>query len=164
MRFSVDHELPGSVTEVADVLLDPDFQTQLELPDLSLPEVVESTTSGTTSSLRLRYEFTGKVDPIVNKLMRNKKLTWVQEFRLDRATGRGQLTFAAELDPKRLFGSADMTLEAVDDDETHRHIRGELHVKVPVIGGSAEKKIVPGLVRRLDVEAAEVAATLKARG
>jgi hypothetical protein len=163
MRFSVDHELPGSVTAVADVLLDPNFQTHLDLPDLSRPEVVDASTSGTTSSLKLRYEFTGKVDPIVNKLMRNKKLTWVQELRLDRATGRGKLTFAAELDPKRLFGEADMTLEAVDDDETRRHIRGDLHVKVPVIGGSAEKKIVPGLVRRLDVEAAEVTAALKSR-
>ena len=41
---------------------------------------------------------------------------------------------------------------------------GELHVRIPVIGGSGEKRIVPGLVRRLDVEAAALAEALKGRG
>ena len=164
MRFTMDHELPGSMMAVATVLLDPDFHTSVDLPDVSRPEVVEKTTSGTTSTLKLRYEFTGHLDAIVYKFLGNKKLTWLQELTLEQLTGRGRLTFAAEADPKRLNGEADVTLEAVDDDETIRHIRGDFHVRVPVLGGQAEKRIVPGLVSRLDVEAAALADRLKGQG
>jgi hypothetical protein len=35
---------------------------------------------------------------------------------------------------------------------------------VPIVGSSAERRIVPGLVRRLDVEADALTATLAAAG
>src|SRR5437870_4679761 len=104
MRFSVDHELPGPPAAVAAVLLDPKFHEQLDLPDMSRPEVVEASTTGTTSVLRLRYEFTGHLDAVVRKLLGNRKLTWLQELTFDMAMLRGRLTFAAEADPKRLNG------------------------------------------------------------
>jgi Protein of unknown function (DUF2505) len=163
MRFSVDHELPGPPADVVAVWLDPGFHERLDLPDLSRPEVVEASTAGTASVLRLRYEFTGHLDPVVRKLLGNRKLTWIQELRFDVAVLRGRLTFAAEADAKRLYGDADITLEAAGTSETQRHISGELHVRIPVIGGSGEKRIVPGLVKRLDVEAVALGEALRAR-
>jgi len=164
MRFSVVHELPGRPADVVALWLDPSFHEGLDLPDLSRPEVVEASTTGTASVLRLRYEFTGHLDPVVRKLLGNRKLTWVQELHFDLATLRGRLTFAAETDPNRLYGDADVTLESAGEHATRRLITGELHVRIPVIGGSGEKRIVPGLVRRLDVEAAALAEALKGRG
>ncbi len=164
MRFSADHELPAPPADVVAVWLDPAFHEQLDLPDLSRPEVVEASTTGTTSVVRLRYEFTGHLDPVVRKLLGNRKLTWVQDLHFDLALLRGRLTFAAEADAKRLHGDADVTLEATGEGTTHRHIAGDLHVRIPVIGGSGEKRIVPGLVARLDVEAAALVEALKARG
>jgi hypothetical protein len=164
MRFSADHVLPGPPADVVAVWLDPRFHETLDLPDLSRPEVVEASTTGTASLLRLRYEFTGHLDPVVRKLLGNRKLTWIQDLHFDMVMMRGRLTFAAEADAKRLYGDADVTLESTGGNETRRHITGELHVRIPVIGGSGEKRIVPGLVTRLDVEAAALAEALKARG
>ncbi len=41
-----------------------------------------------------------------------------------------------------------------------RVISGDFRIKIPLVGGKAEKAIVPGLARRLDVEADAVAVEL----
>lgn len=158
MDFTVDHEFPAPPAAVAAVLCDPAFHTSLELPDLSVPEVVEHSNDGTTSVLRLRYEFVGHLDPVAKKILSGQKLTWIQTLTFDHAANRGRLEFAAESGADRLYGNAQVALVALDGERSRRHITGELHVKVPLVGGMAEKRIVPGLVRRLDVEAAACAA------
>lgn len=160
MRFRVEHEFPGSLLEVAEILCDPAFHTMLDLPDLSRPEVVEHTVSASERILRLRYEFVGHLDPIARRLLAGRKLTWVQELRLDTTTGVGRLSFAAEAEADRMYGSASVTLQTLDDAHTHRKVEGDLFVRVPVVGGTAERRIVPGLVRRLDVEADALTAAL----
>jgi hypothetical protein len=163
VRFEVEHDFPASCAEVAEVLCDPAFQTQLDLPDMSRPEVLTSSVDGTTSVLRLRYEYIGQLDPIARKLLGGRKLTWIQELRLDTATYAGTLSFSAEEEPDRLNGTAEVEITARGDDRCRRHIAGDLHVRVPLVGGTAEKRIVPGLVRRLDVESAALTTQLAAR-
>src|SRR5438445_1020533 len=161
MRFEVEHDFPAPCASVADVLCDPAFHTQLDLPDLSRPEVVTSSVVGTTRQLRLRYEYTGQLDPIARRIVGGRKLTWIQELRLDTATYIGTLSFSAEADTDRLNGAANVAITALDGDEhSRRRVAGDLHVRVPVVGATAERRIVPGLVRRLDVEAAALASEL----
>jgi hypothetical protein len=161
MHFEVEHEFPGSRAQVADVLCDPEFQSQLDLPDLSRPEVVASSVDGTVRLLKLRYEYIGQLDPIARKVIGGRTLTWIQELRLDTATYTGVLSFSAEADADRVNGEAEVAITAVDGDvRSRRRIAGDLHIRVPLIGGTAERKVVPGLVRRLDVEAAASAAIL----
>ena len=156
MRFQAEQRFPGVAPRaVAAMLVDPDFESRVELPDLSLPEVVEHRVDGHDVVLRLRYEFVGRLDPVAVRLLGGKKLTWMQELRLDVDSGRGTLQFAAEADPKRLYGDASVVIDG-DASETRRRFDGELVVKAPVVGGMAERRIVPGLVRRLDVEAEAV--------
>jgi hypothetical protein len=164
-HFEVEHDFAASRGTVADVLCDPAFQTQLDLPDLSRPEVIASSVDGSTRLLRLRYEYIGQLDGVAQRIVGDRKLTWIQELQLDTATYRGTLTFSAEADADRLGGSADVALTTDDDDRTsRRQIAGDLFVRIPVVGGTAERRIVPGLVRRLDVEAAALATELTARG
>jgi hypothetical protein len=163
MRFTTEHEFAAPPAAVAAVLCDPAFQTQLRLPDLSLPEIVEQSADGNTRVLRLRYGYTGQLDPIARRVIGGRNLTWIQELELDITTYRGRLTFAAEADPKKLFGEADLALVTVNETVTTRRINGDLHVRVPLIGGTAEKRIVPGLVNRLAVEAAAMAREIVAR-
>jgi hypothetical protein len=164
MHFEAEHHFPGSCARVVAVLGDPDFHTQLDLPDLSRPEVVASTADGTLRSLRLRYRYIGHLDPVARKILSGRSLSWVQELRIDSATGEGSLSFEAEADAGRLNGNAIVRLTATNG-ATHvrRHIAGEFHVRVPLVGGTAERRIVPGLVRRLDVEAAALSAELASR-
>jgi hypothetical protein len=157
MHFTAEHDFPGSCAAVAAVLCDPDFQTHLALPDLSLPTVVSHADDGTTEELTLRYEYTGQLDPIARKVIGARELTWIQTMRLDTSTYTGTLTFSAEAAPDRLNGQAELALVADGDVRCHRTIAGDLHVKFPLIGGTAERRIVPGLLTRLDVEAAALA-------
>jgi hypothetical protein len=161
VRFQVEHVFPGPPAAVADILCDPAFHAALDLPDLSRPEVVESEANATLRTLRLRYEFVGHLDPIARRILAGRRLTWIQELRLDPRSGTGTLTFEAESEPDRLHGSADVRLTAIDDTGTRRRIAGEFFVRVPLVGGTAERRIVPGLVARLDVEAAALTAALR---
>ncbi len=155
MRFQAEHHFHGSPDAVVAVLADPNFYIGLQLPDLSRPEVLEDRTEGQTSVIRLRYEFVGSLDPLARRLLGNRRLAWVQEISIDQGGDSGQLKFGADADPKRLHGSAEFVL--VDDaGGCIRRLSGELVVAVPVVGPRAEKKIVPGLLRRLDIEAQAV--------
>lgn len=163
MRFAVEHDFVAARAAVIALACDPVFQSTLDLPDVSRAEVIETTVVASQHVLRLRYAFTGSLDPIARKLLAGRKLTWLQELRVDADTGAGTLSFWAESEPRRLFGSADLLFESLHGGtRTRRQIRGDLHVKVPLVGGSAEKRIVPGLVGRLDVEAAALARRLAA--
>ncbi|HEY7136484.1 MAG TPA: DUF2505 family protein [Acidimicrobiia bacterium] len=144
---------------IADLLVDPAFETTVDLPDLSRPTVLEHRAEGDAAVLQLRYEFVGHLDPIAQKLLGGRTLSWIQTLQLDLAAGRGDLSFAAEADPDRLHGAATVELRA-DGADTVRSFDGELVVKAPVIGGMAERRILPGLLRRLDVEADAVRARL----
>ena len=88
----------------------------------------------------------------------------IQALRLDTTTYQGTLTFSAEAAPDRLNGKADLALIADGDARCHRRIAGDLHVKFPLVGGTAERRIVPGLLIRLDVEAAALAERVDAAG
>src|SRR6266699_2141170 len=77
------------------VQCDPDFQTQLALPDLSQPTVVSHADDGTTMELTLRYEYTGQLDPIARKVIGGRELTWIQALRLDTTTYKGTRTVSA---------------------------------------------------------------------
>ena len=154
MRFLAEHRYVAPIDAVTAGLVDPAFHRQLELPDLELLEVVDSHTDGNQSVLRLRYDFVGHLDPMARRLLGpGRRLTWVQDLRLDRASGAGRLSFEADADPRRLHGAADVVL-APDDGGTVRRLDGDLVVAVPLIGTTAERRIVPGLLRRLDIEAA----------
>jgi hypothetical protein len=161
MRFEAEQAFAdASPRDVGALLVDPEFESRVDLPDLSRPEVVAHERDGDVTALKLRYEYTGRLDPIARKLLGSRTLSWVQELRLDVDAGRGELTFAAEADPSRLRGRADVVLRADGDGGTTRRFEGELVVKAPVVGGMAERRIVPGLLRRLDVEADAVRAHL----
>jgi hypothetical protein len=163
VRFRAEHEFPAPPAAVAALLCDGAFHVGVDLPDLSRPEVVEQSAAGPVRTLRCRYEFVGHLDPIARRLLGHRRLTWLQELRLDTATGEGRLTFAAEGGADRLHGAADVALDPLDGgSRTRRRIEGELFVKMPLVGGQAERRIVPGLVRRLEVEAAALTAALTA--
>lgn len=152
MRFHAEHRFEGPEHSVASLLADPGFYRGLHLPDVSQPEVLETRRDQNTSVLRLRYKFVGSLDPIARRLLGSRQLTWMQEVRIDASTGSGTLGYEAEADPKRLHGEADFVLVA-DGGGTLRRLDGELVVAVPGIGRLAERQIVPGILRRLDIEA-----------
>ena len=139
MHFEVNHDFPGAPASVVELMSDPEFQAHLELPDLSLPVVVAHEIDGTHRLLRLRYD-------------------------IDAGSGIGTLSFSADEDAGRVNGSARVVVVASGDLTSRRTIAGDFRIRIPVIGGTAERKIVPGLVRRLDAEASAMTARLAGDG
>lgn len=168
MQFSAEHRFQAPCASVAGILGDPDFYRSFELPDLRLLDVQELIAAGpgdapvvdrvgsTVPAVRLllRYEFAGGLDPMAHRLLGGTRLTWSQELRILGIEG-GAVSFEAEANPRLLHGRADFTFER-DGEGMVRHLRGELEVAVPVVGSMAERRIVPGILRRLDVEAEAV--------
>jgi Protein of unknown function (DUF2505) len=161
MRFHASHRFSAPVEAVVGLLVDPDFHRHLDLPDVELREVVDSDTSGERAHLSLRYAFVGSLDSLGRRLLGGRELTWRQELDVDPATGTGRLAFRADADPRRLHGDADFTITPADGEGSVRVLDGELVVSFPLIGGQAERRIVPGLLRRLDIEAEALEARLK---
>ena len=164
MRFEVEHAFDADAASLTAVWLDPAFHLALDLPDVSRPKLVTDTRDGTQHTLDLRYEFVGHVDPIVNKLLAGRPLAWRQRLIFDTASRRGTLSVVSEDGAERLKASGLIALDEVGDHSTRRTMRGDLRVRVPVVGGTAERRIVPGLLARLDVEAAALRARLSRRG
>jgi hypothetical protein len=162
VRFQSEHLFHGSEPAVAELLTDAAFYLGLALPDLSQPEVLDNETEPDRARLRLRYEYVGSLDPIAQRLLGSDRLAWIQEVEVDRSAASGTLRFEAEKDPKRLHGSADFVLTPVDHG-VQRRLHGELVVAVPGIGRMAERRIVPGLLRRMDVEAVGINQELERR-
>jgi hypothetical protein len=159
VRFHTEHVFAAPAAAVAGVLTDPAFYLDLTLPDLEQPELLGSADDGDAAMIRLRYEFVGRLDPMARRLIGSGGLAWIQEVRVQRSTSSGTLGFEAEREPRRLHGSADFTLAPSARGTTRRH-EGELVVAIPGVGGLAERRIVPGLLRPLDIEAEAVDAAL----
>ncbi len=152
MRFRAEHQFGGTVASVATLLTDPVFARALTLPDLSRPEVLDHRDDADGALLQLRYEFEGSLDPIARRLIGSGRLTWIQTLTVDRSRDTGTLRFEAERGPQLLHGTATFSLVA-GGATTTRVLDGELRVAIPGLGRMAERTIVPGLLRRLDIEA-----------
>jgi hypothetical protein len=59
-----------------------------------------------------------------------------------------------------LHGNAAITITANGGDASTRRLEGEFTVKVPLMGSAVEHKLLPGILSRLDVEAAALAERL----
>lgn len=162
MHFSARHRLHAGPDAVADTLADPDFYGSLTLPDLSPATVLEHGEHGGEALVRLRFVFVGQLDPLVTRLLAGHELAWIQEIRVERAARRGRILFAAERDPRRLHGEATFVLDATGTG-CERSVEGDLAVAVPGIARMAERRVVPGIVTRLGIEAEALDARLAPR-
>jgi hypothetical protein len=163
MHFAVEHHFPAAPSAVAHLMVDPAFEGKLELPDLALPEVLEHGRDGGESVLKLRYEYTGQLDALARRIVSGRQLTLVQVVRLDEAAGAGSYQLEAEADPQRVHGAATITLSA-DQGGCTRRFDGDFVVKVPLIGGTIENRLLPGILSRFDAEAVALAARLSGDG
>lgn len=159
VRFRADHRFSAPPDAVARLLADPGFYLGLDLPDVGRPELVEEGQRDGGPVLRLRYEYTGHLDPVARRLV-GSRMAWTQEVAMDGPRRSGTLRFEADIDPRRFHGRAGFDL-VEDGSGTRRTLEGELVVAVPGIGGMAERRIVPGVLRRLDLEAEALEARLR---
>ena len=130
MHFQAGSDFTAPPERVGELMSDPDFQSQVELPDLSAPTVVAYEVDGTQRLLRLRYQYVGQIDSFAQRIVGNRQLTWVQELRLDLTTGVGAMAFSADEDAGRVNGEATVAITPTDTG-AHRAIAGDFHIRIP---------------------------------
>src|SRR6188472_2467193 len=106
MRFTTEHRFPGPPQQVAALMVDPTFETAVDLPDLSTPEVLAHSEAADATTLQLRYEYIGELDGLAKRITAGRQLTLVQTVALDVDAATGTFTLVAEADPGRVHGSA----------------------------------------------------------
>ncbi len=145
MQFSFAQALVAAPADVQDMLLDPDFlAARAALPKLGDSEVIERTQDARSARLRVRMRFVGDLSSAVTAVVDPAKLTWVDDATFDFTVLAARHEILPDHYPDRLAASYDDTLVA-DGAGTRRELRGELEVRVPLVGGRVERVIVEGL-------------------
>jgi hypothetical protein len=153
VSFDIRDEFDAPPAEVAAAMTDPKFVASLDLPDFERPEVLADGADTDGRTVRARYRFVGKLDPIARRILGNKDISWVQEVHVDAANEHGSLTVTPDVYPDRMHFSGEFRLASTAAGGTTRRLTGELNIRVPLVSGRAEKAILPGLLRRVDLEA-----------
>ena len=141
-------------------MTDPDFFAELrDLPGIEAPVLLERREQPGSVALDVRYVFSGNLPSVARRVLGRGELAWVQRSTVDLERHRTDFTIVPEAHADLLTCTGVYLLRPVPspaaggDEATARTIRGELRVRVPVLGGRAERAIVGGLVERLDAEA-----------
>jgi hypothetical protein len=151
VEFHAEHEFSAGPAALLGAMTEPTLHLELKLPDLSLPELVSHEDDGIEALLSLRYRYLGELDALGRRLLGDEPPTWTQEVRVDRSAGRGHLGVRAEVRGEGLDAMGTfVVLEAQGG--CRRLLDGELRVSLPLIGHSLERRLVGGLLDRLEVE------------
>jgi hypothetical protein len=148
------HSFSASSGALFSALADPGYHATLELPDVGPPHIVACESDGDHTTIDVRYEFTGRLDPIARRIVGRDRVAWIQSLALDPGNGRAVLRIVPEARGVKMTCSAVLHFRDDARGGCTRVLDGELRVHVPVVGGRAETSIAPGILRRLDVEAA----------
>lgn len=160
MKFGIQHTFLAPRAEVLDLVFDPDFNQNLELPDVGPPTLLDQRTVDSTRILITKMHYTGSVDPLLRRLA-GSNLSWTQTLSVDSRTGRGTL----EIEPDVLSDRVQIDARIQFDDRDGRCIRnveGRLDIRIPLVGSSAAKPLLKGILQRLDIEADAINTRLEA--
>jgi hypothetical protein len=152
VRFDLEHRFSAPLAAVEAAMIDPTYLAAVRLPDVAPPNVLGVDGDGSVVTTRVAYEYTGSLDPIAQRVLRGSQIGWVQEVTLDRDAHRARFTVVPKVHADRLRCSGTYALREQGEGAL-RVISGELRINVPLIASRAEKMIVPGLVRRMKLEA-----------
>ncbi len=164
MKFEIKHRFRQSPERVAAAMFDPslgerltrDMRTIIEVETLSREE------NGSRLKLRTRYLPVPLITRVGTKRIDPKSLEWIAELDFDQATGRGTFRNLPVRDAvaKLLENSGTLELVASPGGGTERTLRGELKVKVAILGKIAEPLIKNNAVKILDEEGQVLQAVL----
>lgn len=153
MDLVARHRFGAGPASVASAMVDPEFAPELvKILDVGAAEVLDAGSDESSSWLATRLTYDGSLDPIAAQVLGSRHPTWVQTYRIDSSGRTGKLTIEPDHHGSLITCSAQVRLTG-DEGGTERTIRGELKVHVPLLGGKAERALVPAILARIDAEA-----------
>jgi len=160
VRFGFEQRWTASADDVLEVYLDAGFWTALDgLSATSAPEVLEVTRHADTALVRLRYQLSVELPAQAARFIDPDDVSWIEETTWDLPARSAQVRFLPDQAASLMKASAGAALVA-DGADTTRTVRGELKVRIPLVGGRVEHVVVEGIGDHLEEEADAVATRL----
>ena len=78
MHFTTEHRFPAPPERIGALMVDPDFEANVDLPDLSTPDVLEHGSDGSPHLLRCATSTSASSTPSARRLLAGRDLTLVQ--------------------------------------------------------------------------------------
>ncbi len=159
MEFTVTETIAATRDDVVRALADPGYYGSLGDASSSVraPELLSAVTDGPSLHVRVRYAFAGTITGPAARIVDVDKLTWVIDTTFDTVAHRGRLVVEPDHYDGLLRCSGTLALDELGTSTTET-VAGRLEVRVPLVGGSAEKAIFGGFTRQLGLEAAALGA------
>jgi uncharacterized protein DUF2505 len=164
MRFSLEHRFDAPVDVVVKIANSEDFQAALEvLPNLGERRVTEVTQEPDGTIHRVtRYKLGAQLPaPVVAVL--GQTATWDEVADFDPQANRWTFEIRPHVLKGRLQCRGSYAFASDDNGTTTRTVDVDLKVKVPLVGGRAEREIKKGLVETMEAEAKLLAEHLEGR-
>jgi hypothetical protein len=153
VHFSVQQTIDAPFAVVQGAFLDRRFYEALDdSPNLAVRDVLDRTERGSVVEIRVRFAFTGNVSSAVRAIVDPAKLSWVTVIRFDSASDRWDFELIPDHYPDRLKSQGTYRLLAKGD-QTMRTTEGDLKIRVPLFGSTAERSIISGFREHLEREA-----------
>jgi hypothetical protein len=161
VKFGFEQRWTTSVEKVLDLYTSEDFWASLHgLSKFDPPEILEITTRGDTATTRLRYRLDVDLPREAARFIDPDDVSWVQMTTWNLPDATGDVVFLP--DQGQALLKAEATTEVVDDGgEVVRRIRGDLRVRIPLLGRRVENAIVEGIGDYLEEEAGAAADELE---
>ncbi len=160
MKFGFEQRWTADPGDVLAVYLDDGFWSSLDhLSATSAPEVLEVSRSAARAVVRLRYRLSVTLPAEASRFIDPDDVAWVEETTWDLAARTAAVRFLPDQAASLMKASAEATLFA-EGAETLRQVKGDLRVRIPLLGGRVERVVVEGIGDHLEEEADAVAAAL----
>lgn len=149
MKFELAQTYAGATPdEVVAAYTDPNLYATFEgLTKVAPPEVVSREATGDHVSLTLRMRFVAELNAAARAVVDPGKLTWLQEERYDLRAHTATVVFQPEnyADRFSCSGGYEFAPDPGDPSATRRTVRGDLRVRMLLVGGQVEGALVSGL-------------------
>jgi hypothetical protein len=155
--FSFDHRFDATPDEVAETLLDEDYQASLDgIRPLKKRQVLEQVEKGDGVVVRRTRCVLGTDLGAAKRFLGDNEPAWVEEATWDPDRQRWEWVIHPEVAADLLSSAGSIELRQ-DGEGTVRRVTGVVKVKVPLYGGKVEGVIVSGLEEAYDEEATRLA-------
>jgi hypothetical protein len=160
--FAFEHWFDAPPAQVAEALLDPDYQRTLKGIDVLSNREVLQQEEGADGRVMRRVRCVLGVDlGGAKRFLGDSEPAWIEEAQWDPASRKWEWKILPEVAKDLLSASGYIEIDG-SEEESVRIVSGNVKVKVPLYGGKVEAVIVRGLETAYAQEAEKLAKWLEA--
>lgn len=145
MRFELHHRFACSPEELWAIVMDPDYQEQVDEAAKLTRTVLEDRETAEGPRKRVRFEPEATLPMAAQKALGSRKLTYVQEQRWRTRDHSMKWRVVVDAVADRVRCSGDFKIGARAGGECERRVTGEVEVTLPLVGKRIEARIVEQL-------------------